>query len=177
MTAPLMLIRRKKMQREVNRFSLAFDNFGLTIRTTKTEVMYMTILGKPYHEPCITVKGQKLYRQWTDSHTWAAYSPERSIRSIYTKKSTTGSPKPVQPTDDYSKNMWEHRGLSTVTKLYIVIYCAVVLTTMLHASATWTVYSRHAKQLNHLHMNCLCRILRIKWQDEIPDFEVLEVLS
>jgi len=44
----------------VDHFSLAYDNFGHAISTTKIEVMYQTALGKPYHEPCIIVKGQKL---------------------------------------------------------------------------------------------------------------------
>ena len=44
----------------------------------------------------------------------------------------------------------------------------MVLTTLLHACETWTIYSRHAKQLNHFHTGCLRRILRIEWQDKIP---------
>jgi hypothetical protein len=39
---------------------------------------------------------------------------------------------------------------------------------------TWTVYSRHAKQLNHFHTSCLRRLLHIRWQDKVPDTEVLE---
>ena len=54
------------------------------------------------------------------------------------------------------------------------VYHAVVLTTLLYACETWTVYSRHAKQLNHFHMSCLRRLLNVKWQDRIPDTEVLE---
>jgi len=49
----------EKMQQELDGFSSACDNFGLTISITKTEVMHQTAPGKPYHEPCITVKGQK----------------------------------------------------------------------------------------------------------------------
>ena len=48
------------MQHELDRFSSACDNFGLTISTSKTEVMHQTAQVKPYHEPCITVKGLKL---------------------------------------------------------------------------------------------------------------------
>ena len=70
------------------------------------------------------------------------------------------------------RNVWERKGLSITTM--IKIYCAVVLTTLLYASETWTVYKRHARKLNHFHLNCLRKILRIKWQDKIPDTEVLE---
>ena len=36
-----------------------------------------------------------------------------------------------------------------------------------------TVYNRHAKQLNAFHMRCLRTLLRIRWQDKVPDTEVL----
>jgi len=56
------------------------------------------------------------------------------------------------------------RSLSTKLKVYL-----------LYACETWTVYSRHAKQLNRFHLSCLRRLLCIKWQDKIPDTEVLEL--
>ena len=39
---------------------------------------------------------------------------------------------------------------------------------------TWTVYQWHAKRLNHYHTSCLRKLLKIKWQDRIPDTEVLK---
>ncbi|XP_078077501.1 LOW QUALITY PROTEIN: uncharacterized protein LOC144499261 [Mustelus asterias] len=71
--------------------------------------------------------------------------------------------------------VWERRGISPATKLKV--YSAVVLTTLLYACETWTVYRRHARQLNHFHMTCLRRILRIKWQDKVPDTKVLSRAS
>ena len=49
----------------------------------------------------------------------------------------------------------------------------VVLTVLLYACESWTVYSRHARKLNHFHTKCLRIILSIKWQDMVPDTEVL----
>ena len=43
----------------------------------------------------------------------------------------------------------------------------------MYACETWTVYSRHAKKLNRLHLNYLRRLLHIFWQDKVPDTEVL----
>ena len=48
------------------------------------------------------------------------------------------------------------------------------MTTLLYGCESWTVYSRHARKLNHFHTVCLRRILGIKWQDRVPDTEVLE---
>ena len=51
---------------------------------------------------------------------------------------------------------------------------AVVLTTLLYGSETWTAYRRHEKQLNHFHLRCLRNLLHIRWQDKVPDTEVLK---
>ena len=54
------------------------------------------------------------------------------------------------------------------------VYRPVVLPTLLYACETWTVYQRHAKRLNHYHTSCLRKLIKIKWQDRIPDTEVLK---
>ena len=54
------------------------------------------------------------------------------------------------------------------------VYRSVVLPTLLYACETWTVYQRHAKRLNHFHTSCLRKLLKIKWQDRIPNTEVLK---
>ena len=65
--------------------------------------------------------------------------------------------------------VWEREGLSTQTKLKV--YKAVF--SLLYSCETWTVYSRHLKSLNSLHLKCLHKILKICWQDKVPDTEVL----
>ncbi|BHF57842.1 hypothetical protein SprV_0100078800 [Sparganum proliferum] len=54
------------------------------------------------------------------------------------------------------------------------MYKAVILTTLLYGAETWTVYTKQARRLNHFHLSCLRRILRLNWQDRIPDNDVLE---
>nr|VZI51339.1 unnamed protein product [Spirometra erinaceieuropaei] len=54
------------------------------------------------------------------------------------------------------------------------MYKAVILPTLLYGAETWTVYGKQARRLNHFHLRCLRRILRLKWQDQIPDTDVLE---
>ena len=69
------------------------------------------------------------------------------------------------------KKMWDRRGISQDTRLKV--YMAVVLTILLYTCESWTVYIRHARKLNHFHTKCLQIILSIKWQDMVPDTEVL----
>ena len=68
--------------------------------------------------------------------------------------------------------VWNRRGLSFETKLQV--YRAVVLPSLLYGSETWTVYAPHERQLQSFHMRCLRQILRVKWQDCIPDTEILQ---
>ena len=78
------------------------------------------------------------------------------------------------------KCMEQHRDLYTTffdlisleTKLKV--YRAVVLTTLLYGSVTWTAYRRHEKQLNHFHFRCLCNLFHIRWPDKVLNMEVLK---
>ena len=54
------------------------------------------------------------------------------------------------------------------------IYRSGLLQTLLYACETWTVYQRHIKRLKHFHTSCLRKLLTIKWQDRIPDTQVLK---
>nr|VZI16234.1 unnamed protein product [Spirometra erinaceieuropaei] len=68
--------------------------------------------------------------------------------------------------------VWNRHGLQLSTKLKM--YKAVILSTLLYGAETWTVYTRQARRLNHFHLSCLRLILRLNWQDRIPDTDVLE---
>ena len=58
----------EKMQKGVNQVSDSCDSYDLTISIKKTEVVYQPAPGKPYKEPTITVKGQRL--QLVDKFTY-----------------------------------------------------------------------------------------------------------
>ena len=130
------------MQHEMDCFSRACDNFDLTLSTKKTEVMFQPMPGQPYQDPHIMVRGQEL--RAVDSFTYLGSTLSRAVsidieinNRIAKANSTFGR---------LRETVWERRGLSLITKLKV--YCAVVLTTLLYACETWTVYSRHARQLN-----------------------------
>ena len=68
---------QKKNQGAVDRKSKACDNFQLTINTKKTEVVHQPAPGKPYSEPSITVKGQKL--QVVDKFAYLGITLSRAV--------------------------------------------------------------------------------------------------
>lgn len=51
---------------------------------------------------------------------------------------------------------------------------SVMISCMLYSCEPWTVYSWHARQLNSLYMRCLRKLLNNKWQEKVPDTEVLQ---
>ena len=57
-------------------------------------------------------------------------------------------------------NIWERNGNRLDAKLKV--YKAVVLPTLLYACETWTLNQLHAKKLNHFHLSCLRKLLKIR---------------
>ena len=158
----------EKMHKGVDQVSDSCDNYDLTISIKKTEVVYQPAPGKPYKEPTITVKGQRL--QVADKFTYLGSTLSRVVHINDEVNARTAKASAVF--GRLCGSVWDRSGIRLDTKLKV--YKAVVLPTLLYACKMWTVYQRHAKRLNHFHTNCLRKLLKIKWQDRIPDTEVLK---
>ena len=156
------------MQGAVDRMSKACDNFQLTISTKMTEVVHQPAPRKPYSEPSITVNGQKL--QVVDKFTYLGSTLSRAVH--IDDEVTARTEKASLAFGGLRTNVWERNGIRLDTKLKV--YKAVVLSTLLYACETWTVYQRHAKKHNHFHLSCLRNVLKISWQDKISDTEVMK---
>ena len=144
------------------------DSYDLTISIKKTEVVYQPAPGKPYNEPTITVKGQRL--QVIDKFTYLGRTLSRDVHiddevNARIAKISTAFGR-------LRGSIWDRSGIRLYTKLKV--YRSVVLPTLLYACETWTIYQRHARRLNNFHTSCLRKLLKIKWQDMIPDKEVLK---
>ena len=72
------------------------------------------------------------------------------------------------------KRLWSRHGISKRT---IKVYNVCALTVLLYAIEIWATYSRHLKQLERFHQQCLRKILGIKWQMHISDTEILEMAN
>ena len=108
----------------------------------KTEVVCQSAPGKPYKEPTITVKGQRL--QVVDKFTYLGSTLSRvvpfdEVNARIAKASAAFG--------RLRGSIWDRSGIRLDTKLKV--YRSVVLPTLLYACETWTVYKRHAKRLNH----------------------------
>ena len=84
------------MQKGVDQVSDSCDSYNLTISIKKTEVVYQPAPGKPYREPTITVKSQRL--QVIDKFTYLGSTLQLCTLMM---KSMPGLPKLVQHLADY----------------------------------------------------------------------------
>ena len=148
--------------------SKACNNFQLKISTKKNEVVHQPATGKPYRKPTITVNGQRL--KVVDKFTYLGSTLSRAVH--IGDEVTAKTAKASVAFGRLRTNVWERNGIRLDTKLKV--YKAVVLPTLLYAFETWAVYQRHVKKLIHFYLSCLRKILKIRWQDKIPDAEVLK---
>ena len=158
-----------EIQQCVNHFSRACDNFGFTISTKKTEVMHQPAPRKMYHEPHIFVNDEPLKATDSCINSFTYLGSTLSREANIDVEVNNRLSKAYSAFGRLRKKVWDGRGISQETKLKV--YMAMVLTVLLYE--LWTVYSRHARKLNHFGTKCLRIILSIKWQDMVPDTEVL----
>nr|VZH98236.1 unnamed protein product [Spirometra erinaceieuropaei] len=160
----------EEMQRNMDLFSAACENFGLVINTQKTVVMHQPPPNSATapNPPQINVNGTQLQVVENFPYLGSTLSRNTKIDDEVANRISKAS----QAFGRLKSTVWNPHGLQLSTKLKM--YKAVILPTLLYGAETWTVYTRQARRLNHSHLSCLRRILRLKWQDRIPDTEVLE---
>ncbi|KAJ1186624.1 hypothetical protein NDU88_003405 [Pleurodeles waltl] len=138
----------------------------MTQDTRVRKLCYRVSLFEMYMEPTITAEGEIL--KAVNKFTYLGSTLSKSVNiddeadACITKASSVFG--------RLQELVWERRGIKLSTKLKK--YRAVILSTLLYACETWTVYEHHAKKLNRFHMNCLRRLLKMIWQDKVPDTDV-----
>nr|VZI34994.1 unnamed protein product [Spirometra erinaceieuropaei] len=162
---------RRGHAKEHGLFSAACGNFGLVINTEKTVVMHQpppNSATAPNASPQISVNGTQL--QVVDNFMYLCGTLFRSIKiddevALWISKTS-------QTLSLIQNIIWHRHGLQLSTKMKM--YKAVILPTLMYRTDTWTVYKKQVLRLSHLHLSCLLRILKLRWQDRIPDTDVLE---
>nr|VZI50120.1 unnamed protein product [Spirometra erinaceieuropaei] len=161
----------EKMQRSMDLFFAACENFGLVINTQKSVAMHQpppNTATPPNAPPQISVNGTQLQVVENFPYLGSTLSSNTKIDDEVANRISKAS----QAFGRLQSTVWNRHGLQLSTKLKM--YKAVILPTLLYGTETWTVYAKQARRLNHFHLSCLSRILRLKWQDRIPDTDVLE---
>nr|VZI42937.1 unnamed protein product [Spirometra erinaceieuropaei] len=137
----------EEMQRSMDLFSAACENFGPVINTQKTVVMHQpppNSATAPNAPPQISVNGNQLQVVENFPYLGSTLSHNTKIDDEVANRISKAS----QAFGRLHSTVWNRHGLQLSTKLKM--YKAVILPT------------------------CLRRILRLNWQDRIPDTKVLE---
>nr|VZI48736.1 unnamed protein product [Spirometra erinaceieuropaei] len=161
----------EEMQRSMDLFSAACENFGLVINTQNTLLILQpppNSATAPNAPPQINVNGTQLQVVENFPYLGSTLSRNTKIDDEVANRISKAS----QAFGRLQSTVWNRHGLQLSTELKM--YKAVILPTLMYGAETWTVYTRQARRLNHFHLSCLRRILRLNWQDRIPDTEVLE---
>ena len=152
------------LQQLVTCLSHACKEFGLTISLKKTNVMAQGTETPPR----IAIDGYTLEVVENFTYLGSSISSSLSIDSEINSRIA----KAATVMAKLNQRVWNNSNLTEKTRLRV--YQACILSTLLYGSETWTTYARHEKKLNSFHLRCLRRILQIKWQDRVPNTEVLE---
>ena len=128
------------MKESLGLFSVACKDFGLTIGTKKTEVMYQPAPAVPYTEPLSKWVGKSLL--WQISSV--------TLATLY--QGLTPSVKRLTTKLHCKCGFWQTTshcvGIRLQTK--VKVFFVVILPSLLYASKMWTVCICCAKQLNIL---------------------------
>ena len=113
-----------------------------------SEVVYQPAPANPYKESTITVKGQWLQVVYKFTYLGCLLS-----RVVYIDDEVNA--RIVKASAAFGRllgDIWDWSGIRLDTKLKV--YRSMVLSKLLYACETLTVYQRHAKRLNHFHTSC-----------------------
>ena len=135
---------KNELQCFMNHFVSVCNSFGLKINLKKTVVMYDPPLGSPYIEPIIFVEGNKLDVVHSFVYLGSTLSEGCSLGREISFRIERAS----RSFSALNKRVWSQHGIKLHTK--IIVYKVCVLTALLYASETWTLYKRQLKLLEDL---------------------------
>ena len=154
-------------QKLMDAFARSARRYGLTVSIKKTEVLFQPKPNSPYVPPRITIDNQPLKVAEHFTYLGSIISSDGSINSEITSRIAKAS----ASFGRLISRLWSTHDVSLPTK--ISVYRAVVMTTLLYGCETWTLYRSDIRKLDSFHMRCLRRILGVRWQDKVPNTEVL----
>ena len=158
----------EEMQQSVNNFKQAYDRFGLTINANKTKVLAQPAPGTPIPDFNIFISDTPLEQvdhfPYLGSILSSQCNSEKDVDARICAAHTAFG--------RLYHRVFGNKNLKQQTKL--MVYHAVIISTLLYGCETWTLYSRETKKLERFHQQKLRSILSIKWQDCITNLAVLE---
>nr|VZI48742.1 unnamed protein product [Spirometra erinaceieuropaei] len=139
----------EEMQRSMNLFSAACENFGLVVNTQNTVVMHQPPpnTATPTNAPQIRVNGTQMQVVENFPYLGSTLSLSTKIDDEVANRISKAS----QAFGRLQSTVWNRHGLQLIAKLKMCK--AVILPTLLYGAETWTVYAKQAHRLNYFHFS------------------------
>ena len=158
------------IQEITSRFSEISKAFGLQISTHKTELLYQLSpnnRNRDNVQPIVTIDGEPLNMEhkfkYLSSYVSDGIKVDTEILHHIQMASVAYGK---------LKRLFDGHDISLVTKL--AVFRAVVLSALLYAIDTMTLYRRHINKLTNFQIRHLRQMLKLQWSDKIPNVEVLK---
>ena len=138
------------LQNTLDAFSQAYKLLGLTVNVTKTKVIFQPLTATA---PNIDIEGTTLENVDRSPYLGSYLSRSANIDVEIQRRIRCAC-------FSYSRlkdRVFSERGFRTATK--ILVYKAVILTTLLYGCETWVTYRRHVKVLEQFQQRILRSIL------------------
>lgn len=156
------------IQATLDLFNEAYKKLGLSLNIGKTKVLHQPAPRQPSNPSTIYVDGKPLefveHFPYLGSHLSQNATIDEEIQHRIHSASAAFF--------KLRQRVFENRDLRKSTK--IMVYKAVVITSLLYCSETWTTYRRHVQTLESFHQRCLRQILGIYWEDRRTNTSVLQ---
>ncbi|PZC85635.1 hypothetical protein B5X24_HaOG215905 [Helicoverpa armigera] len=141
--------------------------FGLVISASKTQILKQPARGKSADNVPVYLSGKTLEEVGTFRYLGSLIRSDNRLESEISARIA----KTAAAFGALKHRVWNSHDLKLQTK--IAVYKALILPLLLYASETWCLYKGDIKRLDTFHMKCLRAILRIRWQDRVPNTDVL----
>ena len=160
----------EKLQVIVDCFARGCKDFGLTISTKKTKVVYQPIPhsnSNDIHPPTIKVNDIALKVPPKFCYLGSTISEKATLDDEIKLRISRAS----QAFGKLQNRLWSRHDIRLSTK--IKVYRATIIPSLTYGSETWTPYRKQISTLDAFHLRKLRSICNISWKDKITNQEVL----
>ena len=150
------------LQRSLDVMSETYLRAGLIINTTKTEILSTPSPGAP----TFAISGNQLKNCENFTYLGSNLSFSGDLTNEIQRRINLAS----SAFGRLSKRVFGNKNLMIHTK--IVVYNAVVISTILYGCKTWVPYRRHIRILESFHIRRLQLILGLRWWHKVTHSEI-----
>ncbi|XP_068240784.1 uncharacterized protein [Palaemon carinicauda] len=156
-----------EFQESVDNFHAAYTCFSLTVSKAKTKILTQQRPGE--HPPVTNITMDRTTIECDEHFPY--------LGSILSTQSTSSEIENRLQAGHTAcgrlfTRVFMDKDLTTHTK--VMVYNAIIVSTLLYVCETWILYSRNLKKLEQFHQKKLRAIMKIKWNDCASNTAVFE---